>query len=122
MDDTATPTGARWRSHAAMLIVGAATLALAAGGLTAPAPAQAEKIWDLGAYDACAKAALDRYEQKKTDAATFADEVRFCCDMSGGQYNSAAMKCEAPPATFQTAPQRPRDVVAPRPGTATPLP
>ncbi|KUI41318.1 hypothetical protein AU197_01940 [Mycobacterium sp. IS-1590] len=41
--------------------------------------------------------------------------------MSGGDWNSAAGECEAPPATAQTAPQSPGEVVrAPTAGTADP--
>jgi hypothetical protein len=94
-----------------------AAIAMIAGALVQPATAHAEKVWDIGAYDSCVAAANDRFVSAKTDDATWGEELRFCCDRSGGEWTQS-QGCTAPPATFQTQPQTPRSVVAPRPGKA----
>lgn len=97
-------------------IFGAAAIALAAG-LAGPPVSHAEKVWDTGSYDSCAFAADKRYAAGETNNATWQDEIRFCCERSGGEW-SHSQGCTAPPATFQTQPQTPGSVKAPRPGTA----
>lgn len=99
-------------------VFGAAAIALAIGGFAQPTVALAEKVWDIGEFDSCSKKAEDRFITGKTNSAQFADEIKFCCQMSGGEWTSA-QGCTAPPATFQTQPQTPGSVQAPRPGTAT---
>ncbi len=96
---------------------GAAVFAMTAGGLLQPAVSSAEKVWDIGAYDSCVAAANNRFQSGKTDNTTWGEELRFCCDRSGGEWTES-QGCTAPPATFQTQPQTPGSVVAPRPGKA----
>ncbi len=105
----------KWRNVA---VFKAAAVALAIGAFASPAVSHAEKVWDIGQFDSCVKAAEDRFGSGKTDSATLADEIRFCCDRSGGEW-TASQGCTAPPATFQTQPQTPHSVEAPRPTTAT---
>lgn len=103
----------------------AAAVALAFGALTQPGVAHAERVWDIQAYDTCMKGANDRYANDKTTKDEYTDERRFCCEMSGGQWdmfgNGGWGECGAPPATAQSAPQAPWDAGrAPRPETAAP--
>lgn len=114
------PSSRRRRSAT---MVGTVALAAAVGTLAAPAVSHAEKVWDIGAYDSCMHAAESRYVNGQTDSDGFTDERNFCCIMSGGELNGSGMtaKCEAPPATAQSAPQAPWEAGrAPRPETATP--
>jgi hypothetical protein len=67
------------------------------------APAVSHAVWDIGQYDKCANAAMDRHISGKTDYATLRDEVRFCCERSGGEWSLSGNKCEAP-AAAQTDP------------------
>ncbi len=108
---------ARWRKHTSVTLFAAAAIAMAAGGLAHPAVSHAEKVWDVGKFDNCVKAAEKRFGSGQTDTQTYTDEVRFCCETSGGEW-SQTQGCTAPPATFQTQPQTPGSVVAPRPGKA----
>ncbi|KUH74154.1 hypothetical protein AU184_25585 [Mycolicibacterium novocastrense] len=107
-------------------VFGPAAIAVAIGVLVPPGVSQAKDEWDIGAYDTCIKAAQDRLNADKISPSQYYDELRFCCDMSGGQWaggngNHSAGKCEAPPATAQTAPKSPGEVVqAPTAGTADP--
>lgn len=116
MIDTTTPGGSR-RMRTSVIVAGVTTAA-AVAGLLGPAVSHAEKVWDLGSYDSCAQAASDRHSQGKTTDSEFIEEMQFCCIRSDGEWNTQAVKCQAPPATFQTAPQSPRSVVAPAPGKA----
>jgi hypothetical protein len=85
-------TTARWGTHV-MIAFAAAAAAVSTAQIDGLTPAaQAEKIWDIGAFDSCMKKAGDRYASGET---------------------------VAPPATFQTQPAKPGDVAAPRPRTAT---
>ena len=96
--------------------IGAAVFAMTAGGLLQPAVSSAEKVWDIQAYDTCVNAADKRFVNGQTNWETYQDELVFCCTMSGGEV-SKKQGCTAP-ATFQTQPQTPGSVVAPRPGKA----
>ena len=108
----------KWRKHMSNTIFGAAGIAMAVGGLVQPAVSHAEKVWDIGSYDSCAQAADNRFMAGKTNLATYTDEIRFCCDKSGGEW-SQTQGCTAPPATFQTEPQTPGSVrLPPLPGKA----
>lgn len=107
----------KWRKQMKTTIVGAAGIAMAAGGLVGPAVSHAEKVWDIGSYDSCVQAADNRFMSGKTNLATYADEVRFCCDKSGGEWTQS-QGCTAPVGTFQTEPQTPGSVRAPVPGKA----
>ncbi|MCV7282544.1 hypothetical protein H7J88_23190 [Mycolicibacterium flavescens] len=100
-------------------VFGPAALATAIGVLVPPGVSQA--LWDIGEWDTCATAASGRNAAGKTTTAQFLEELRFCCDRSGGEWDTSERKCEAPPATAQTAPQSPGEVVqAPTAGTADP--
>jgi hypothetical protein len=105
------------RKHLWAILFGMAAIALAIGGLAQPAVSHAEAVWDIGAYDSCARAADNRLLQT-LDYGRHADEIRFCCDRSGGQW-SQAQGCTAPPITAPP-PQSPGEVIqAPGTGTAT---
>jgi len=107
-------------------VFGPAAIAMAIGVLVPPGVSQAKDEWDIGAYDRCIKGAQDRLLADKISPSQYYDELRFCCDMSGGHWtgsnsNHYSGKCEAPPATAQTASQSPGEVVqAPSAGTADP--
>ncbi|MGV0716344.1 hypothetical protein ABQE93_13165 [Mycolicibacterium sp. XJ662] len=102
-------------------VFGPAVIAVAIGGLVPPAVSQAKDEWDIGAFDACYDKAVDDYVVVHLDSERFSSDLKACCDMSGGQWNAGLGKCEAPPATAQTAPQSPGEVVqAPSAGTADP--
>jgi len=105
------------RKHISATLLGAAAIALAVGGLIQPAVSHAEPVWDIGEFDSCTKAAEQRFGSGQTNSAQYDDEVRFCCARSGGEW-SQTQGCTAPPATFQTKPQTPRDVQASVPGKA----
>ncbi|MGE5694159.1 MAG: hypothetical protein ACM4D3_02690 [Candidatus Sericytochromatia bacterium] len=83
-----------------MSIFGAATIAMAVGGLAEPAVSQA--VWDIGAYDSCEKAAHDRWIRENRTNQQLRDDLRFCCDRSGGEW-SQTQDCTAP-AAAQTDP------------------
>ncbi|MGV0716345.1 hypothetical protein ABQE93_13170 [Mycolicibacterium sp. XJ662] len=107
------------------ITLGVTAVGLLLGGLIQPAVSHGKDSWDIGAYDTCVDGANKRYGNGTTTAQTYRDEIRFCCEMSGGEWNSTGNfgrgKCEAPPATAQTAPQSPGEVVqAPTAGTADP--
>lgn len=108
----------RWRRHASVTILGAAAIAMAVGAIAAPAVSYA--AFDKKSYDSCALAADKRFMQGVTNATTYADEYKFCCIRSGGVWEGGNRGCVEAAATFQTAPQTPHDVAAPRPGTAAP--
>ncbi|MGE2722091.1 hypothetical protein [Mycolicibacterium celeriflavum] len=104
-------------------VLGPAAIAVAIGALVPTAVSQAKDEWDIGAYDTCTKAIQDRVKSKQIDDKQASEELRFCCDMSGGVWSSDAngAHCAAPPATAQTAPKSPGEVVqAPSAGTADP--
>jgi hypothetical protein len=70
------------------ILVAAAIPLTAAIGLTSGI-AGAEKIWDLGEYDSCMAKADSRFIMEVTNAAQHAEEVKWCCVMSGGQLSSS---------------------------------
>ena len=122
MNINAAPAPMR-RTRRSAARVGMVALAAAIGALAPPAVSHAEKIWDIGVYDRSVYAADMRYADGQTDSAGFTDEMAFCCIMSGGELSGSGLtaKCEAPPATAQSAPQAPWEAGrAPRPETATP--
>jgi hypothetical protein len=115
---TRTPNvSATWRNPISIVAFGATAVAIAIAGLAQPPASHAEKVWDIGAFDSCVAAANDRYISGKTDNDTWGDEIRFCCERSGGEW-SQTQGCTAPPATFQTQPQTPGSVRAPVPSKA----
>lgn len=115
--NTRTPNGsATWHKPMSIVAFGATgrnrdRRACTAGGLAC------RKVWDIGAFDSCVAAANDRFISGKTDNDTWGDEIRFCCERSGGEW-SQTQGCTAPPATFQTQPQTPGSVRAPIPSKA----
>jgi len=100
-----------------------AAVAVAIGSLV-PAPvASAERIWDVAAFDTCMRAVAKRVEKGEITNQQAADEKRFCCEMSGGDWSKDAHGefCGAPPATAQTLPKSPGEIMqAPNSGTAAP--
>lgn len=69
-------------------ILAAAAVALAGNAVGAAAVANAEREWDIGAYDNC----MDDYAESPS-----AEEVKACCDVSGGVWNDDTGSCGAPP-------------------------
>jgi hypothetical protein len=109
-----------------LLALGAAAIALATSGAS-----HAE--WDIGSYDNCVTAAGNRAVQNNspnygTQNSQLADDLRFCCDRSGGQWSQGS--CGAPPAAAQTDAQGPTlppvvtsgGTVVTRPGKASAQP
>lgn len=96
------------------VLLGAAAMAMAIGGLASPPVSHA--VWDIGAYDSCMAKASDRYASGKTDIFTFEDEKLFCCQSTGGEFTSN-QGCTAPPLTGPPVP-RPGEVIQ-APGTGT---
>ena len=87
---------------AAGLFAAAATVSGSAIGETATACAEPRE-WDVADYDSCIHAARVRYEQSKQTAADgqrYLDDLRFCCDRSGGVWGQTSLGegCVAPPA------------------------
>ncbi|MGV0719229.1 hypothetical protein ABQF17_00875 [Mycolicibacterium elephantis] len=102
-------------------VFGPAATAVAIGVVMEPAVAHSERIWDVGEFDSCVTILDSRYELGDIDYWEWSGGIETCCYESGGDWNSAAQKCEAPPATAQTAPQSPGEIVqAPSAGTAAP--
>ena len=90
------------------IITAVAGLGLALG---ASAPASAERIWDIGAYDNC-----------MARIPTIPDNYDFehwkCCKDSGGDYEHGDAydgKCKAPPAQADNVPGNPVAPGQPRP-------
>ncbi|OBG98546.1 hypothetical protein A5698_11570 [Mycobacterium sp. E136] len=73
------------------------TTAAAAAALTALASAtnaSAVPEWDIGAYDQCWNSGIGQgFTQEEFD-----EHVHHCCVGSGGVWNAAVKKCQAPPA------------------------
>ncbi len=109
------------KHHPSVAVFATAAIALATGGLVAPALSYAEKVWDIGSFDKCAAQADMRYLSGTTNHATWQDEIRFCCDRSGGEW-TANQGCTAPAATAQTWPTTLPGGIATRPTQATTLP
>jgi hypothetical protein len=116
----------KWRKHMSVTVFGAAAIALATGGLVEPAVSHA--VWDIGAFDSCTKAAEKRFITGQTNSSQLSDEIRFCCDRSGGEW-SQTQGCTAP-AAAQTDPATstlppvvvPGGTIVTRPGQATTQP
>ncbi|WP_142386803.1 hypothetical protein [Mycobacterium hubeiense] len=104
--------------HTHRILVGA-VMALAIGALAQPAVSGAEREWDVGQFDDCIEIPTRQYELGDISYDQWQQDSQACCIVSGGDWNAAAGKCEAPPATAQTAPQSPGEVVqAPSAGSA----
>jgi hypothetical protein len=88
----------------AALLVAAATLGGSAVGSPAIACAEPNSgEWDIGAYDQCLKDGV----ANDVPNAWWIDHMRWCCERSGGVWNTGKEACQAPPA---------------QPAGATPLP
>ena len=68
--------------------------AAAAVALTLPAIASAqEREWDIGTYDQCLNDGLGKgYNDEE-----YTNHKALCCWSSGGDWNAAEGKCQAPP-------------------------
>jgi hypothetical protein len=84
-------------------VIGAAAIALAVGGLLQPTISHAEKIWDIGDFDSCTKAAEKRFGSGQTNSDQLLDEIKFCCIRSGGEWTQG-QGCTAPAATYAPKP------------------
>ena len=84
-------------------VVATGAIAAAALGTTAfghPGTANAEPSWDIEVYDNCLdlnNLGINETQQHMEDTA------RMCCAQSGGWWNQAQLKCEAPPANVESA-------------------
>ncbi|MDX1886976.1 hypothetical protein [Mycolicibacterium sp. 120270] len=110
------------RKQIAAGAIGAATAALAIGGLLQPAVSYAEKVFDQASYDKCAIAAEKRWVLKQTTDALFADELKFCCQRSGGVWTVSSTgggSCRAETATAETSQVPLPSQVATGPGQST---
>lgn len=111
------------RKQIAAGAIGAATAALAIGGLLQPAVSYAEKVFDQASYDTCAVAAEKRWVNKETSDSLFTDELKFCCARSGGVWTvSAGGGGSCQPDTSTTFAPKPTPLpsqVATTPGSAT---
>jgi hypothetical protein len=94
----------------------AAAAALGVSTLTDPAFATAERVWDIGVYDACMEEVNRHYYPGSYLHRE--GEVR-CCANSGGIWNEAEGKCGAPPAEGVERPLPPR--VAPGAESTAPV-
>ena len=77
----------------ATLLAAAATLGGNAVGdpsVACAAPAE----WDIGAYDQCLAGLIG----KGLDKQEMLNQTALCCINTGGQWNAAQEKCQAPPA------------------------
>ena len=104
------------RKHLPATFFGAAAIALATGGLVAPAVSQAQ--YDQKSFNKCADVADKRFVSGQTNQTTWQDEYKFCCTRAGGQWDSAKNTC-VETATAQTAPTPLPGQVATGPGQAT---
>lgn len=86
-------------SAAAMFAAGAIALAFPA---TATALPDTPGDWDIGAYDQCVNSGEGQLPDKPNAQE---DHLHYCCINSGGVWNAAAKKCQAPPAEPAEAPQ-----------------
>jgi hypothetical protein len=85
MTRTEPTASVRLRRHVPAVLFAAAA---ALGSSTSTATAAAE--WDIGYYDECV---AEGGSQVKDPV----EWDHFCCDNSGGVWNAAQAKCEAPP-------------------------
>jgi hypothetical protein len=97
----------RWRRLLPVAFIAAAG-ALGGSALAEPAHAcAAPREWDIGAYDQCLNDGLGKgYNEEE-----WLNHQALCCWATGGDWNAAQGKCQAPPAEPA---QRPG--MAPRPG------
>jgi hypothetical protein len=97
----------RWRRLLPVAFIAAAG-ALGGSALADPAHAcAAPREWDIGAYDQCLNDGLGKgYNEEE-----WLNHQALCCWATGGDWNAAQGKCQAPPAEPA---QRPG--MAPRPG------
>lgn len=78
----------------------AAALAATAVVLAFPAIASgAPREWDIGTYDQCIASGIG----KGYDADEWRNHQALCCYTSGGDWNAAQGKCQAPPAEQQAS-------------------
>lgn len=78
----------------------ASALAATAVALAFPAMGSAaEREWDIGAYDQCMADGIG----KGHDAQDAKNHEALCCWASGGDWNIALGKCQAPPANQQAS-------------------
>jgi hypothetical protein len=76
------------------LITTAAAALTAVAAMVTAASAFAAPEWDIGAYDQCWNSGIGRgFTQEEFD-----EHVHHCCVNSGGEWNAALQKCQAPPA------------------------
>ena len=84
------------------LIRTAPAVVLAAAGVALAFPAIASALpdtpgeWDIGAYDQCVASGEGQLPDKPNAQE---DHIHYCCINSGGVWNAAAKKCQAPPAS-----------------------
>jgi hypothetical protein len=102
------------RKHLSATVLGAAAIVAAISGLAQPAVSHAEKYWDVGSYDNCVRVADNRMLSGQTTTSQYWQEVRFCCDRSGGEWQSG--RCTAPP---MTGPPPQDGPIVQTPGTGT---
>ncbi|MFZ0833101.1 MAG: hypothetical protein WAM92_08465 [Mycobacterium sp.] len=104
----------------------AVSAAVTLGVIGYPAGARAEPVWDIEEYDDCTSL-IDSHE----DPNLIIEEVKICCEGSGGVWQEQGNKCVAPrvaPGPGAVTPSSPpRDIltvpggssVPPRPGLPT---
>lgn len=80
------------------LITTTSVLAAAAVALAFPAVASAApREWDIGSYDQCLLDGIGQgYDEQEAE-----NHEALCCLSSGGDWNAAQSKCQAPPAEQQ---------------------
>jgi len=83
------------------VLLGAVASALAISALASAGTANAEPVWDIGAYDDCMGRVPIDYPPVNRDA-----WAEGCCDRSGGVWKPG-QGCFAPPAEAQNVPGNP---------------
>ena len=85
--------------------------------LAAPAVANAERVWDIGAYDSC-MAQMPNYSFE--DRYKLYDYIAGCCARSGGDFvnDGGTRKCVSPPAEAENVPGNTNPTGQPRPPVA----
>jgi len=88
-----TASHVRWRRLLPAELIAAG--ALGSAGVAEPAHAcAAPREWDIGAYDQCVAEGYG----KGYDDQEWENHKALCCWASGGDWNAAQGKCQAPPA------------------------
>jgi hypothetical protein len=110
MAQTNSSASRRWRRLIPVaFIVAAGTL----GGSAVAEPAHAcaaPREWDIGAFDQCVNDGLGKgYNDEERQ-----NHMALCCWATGGDWNAAEGKCQAPPPE-----PAPRPGIAPKPGVIT---